>query len=106
MFGVYKGWYSNIFCALIFVLGQDEGQGSITENEDGQKSNFVLSGQRLTSHFSKTTIRIIRTIQIQYIHIQIIRSVHYYPSGLCSQLQNLVLTSKAQLGRRYLASTS
>ena len=27
-----KGWHSNIFCNPIFVLGQDESQGTTTEN--------------------------------------------------------------------------
>ena len=54
-----RGWHFNIFCTLIFVLGQDESQGSITEIADGQKSNLLLSGQGSTSYFSKTTIRII-----------------------------------------------
>ena len=32
-----KGWHSNIFCTPIFVLGQDESQGSTTKITDGKK---------------------------------------------------------------------
>ena len=48
-----------MFYTPIFILGQDESQGSITEIADGQKSDLLLSGQGSTSHFSKTTVRII-----------------------------------------------
>ena len=37
-----KIWHSNIFCTPIFVLGQDESQGSIAEIADGQKSGSTL----------------------------------------------------------------
>ena len=50
--GVASGWHSNIFCTAIFVLGQGESQGSITEIVDGQKSNLLLSGQGSTLHFT------------------------------------------------------
>ena len=36
-----RGWHSNILCTPIFVLGQDESQGSITEIADGQKSKLL-----------------------------------------------------------------
>ena len=36
-----KGWHSNIFCTSIFILGQDESQGLITEIADGQKSSLL-----------------------------------------------------------------
>ena len=55
-----KGWHSNILCTPIFVLGQDESRGSITEIADGQKSNLLCMNKAgSTSNFSKTTIRII-----------------------------------------------
>ena len=43
--------HSNIFCTPIFVLGQDESQGTTPEIADGQKSNCLLAGQESTSHF-------------------------------------------------------
>ena len=57
MYMVYKivpyarGWHTNIFCTLIFILGQDESQETTTKISDGQKSNFLLAGQESTSHF-------------------------------------------------------
>ena len=32
-----KGWHSNISCMLIFLLGQDESQGTTVEMADSQK---------------------------------------------------------------------
>ena len=55
-----RGWHSNIFCTPIFILSQDESQGSITEIADGQKSNLLLEGSTL--HFSKAAIRIINFV--------------------------------------------
>ena len=46
-----KGWHSNIFCTPIFILGQDESQGTTTEKAGGQKSNCLLDGQESTLHF-------------------------------------------------------
>ena len=41
-----RGCHSNIlFCTSIFVLGQDEIQGTITEIAGGQKLNCLLPGQ-------------------------------------------------------------
>ena len=48
-----KGWHCNIFCTPIFVLGQDESQGSNIEIADGQKASLLLSGQGSTLYFNK-----------------------------------------------------
>ena len=61
-----RGWHYNMFCTSIFVLSQDESQGSITEIADGQKSYLLLSEQRSTSYFSKTTISIICSTYVEY----------------------------------------
>ena len=39
-----RGWHSNIFYTPIFVLSQDENQGTTTEIAGGQKSNCLLKG--------------------------------------------------------------
>ena len=49
---VSRGWHSNVFCTPIFILGQDEHQGTTTEKVAGQKSNCLLAGQESTLHFT------------------------------------------------------
>ena len=46
-----RGWHSNILCTPIFILGQDESQGTINKIVDGQKSNCFLAGWESTLHF-------------------------------------------------------
>ena len=52
VYGIPREWHSNIFCTPIFVIGQDESQGTTTEMVDGQNLNCLLARQESTSHFT------------------------------------------------------
>ena len=71
-----RGWYSNIFCILIFVLSQDKSQGTTTEIAGGQKSNCLLAGQGSTSHFTKNTNTTLHNQIISILYITMYSMLH------------------------------
>ena len=49
--GGARGWHSNIFCTPIFVLGQDESQGTTTEKSRWSKVKLSVGWTRVNLAF-------------------------------------------------------
>ena len=73
-----RGWHSNIFCTPIFLLGQDESQGSITEKLTvNSQTYFCLDkGQPRILVKPQSELFVVHRIRILKIHKRIISVLH------------------------------